>query len=623
VSASKHSRLGVVRTQGDGGTIWALVGEGALASARSEHITTSGLEALPLDRQELNTHVESMMSALEQHSAHRAVTPGGASWLYVHHVPVRRLVTQLVRKLMALEAWPPFAEAPGLMTLAPYEGIIGVRQSSSREYRPYTVTWSGLAYILGASAPYNPMQSARLRKLSAHSPEAKPFPDSTSENLPKTQVVALSWSSRHWQSLLPVLEELARDGRRSVLVDLATDPTEQCSAPMADGISLLPVPAEAFTASGGPPNPTLDDKEIEEPEPTVRLGAHSVRLRRVEQLASALLAMAGGCTQPSWQATTMVERWFEGVLDSTRPHTVIVSNDTSPLGALAVHASERRGISTVHLQHGAWTEETAGWPALHSRHIVVMGERDVVLANAWARHPDAEVHVLGQPRFDALAGLRRETQRQYLKKLLATGLGRRPERILVWACQPFGPDRLQAQAELLLDGLEGVEEDWGLVITPHPVQSTDVFDDLLQRNGRTLVAVADRRVGARGCLAGADALASAHSTCGIEAVLLNIPVLEIGLPEERTLRLAEHGIARRCSTAEDIADALTALRTPQPPHTQAAADAVCRWRGNSATEIAQLIVGRASTDAAQFDHTRHDAPGTAPGLPQGEGVPVR
>ncbi|MET9802495.1 hypothetical protein [Streptomyces sp. NPDC006368] len=34
-----------------------------------------------------------------------------------------------------------------------------------------------------------------------------------------------------------------------------------------------------------------------------------------------------------------------------------------------------------------------------------MGERDLPLAKAWVRHPAAEVHVLGQPRFDALAAL--------------------------------------------------------------------------------------------------------------------------------------------------------------------------------------------------------------------------
>lgn len=65
------------------------------------------------------------------------------------------------------------------------------------------------------------------------------------------------------------------------------------------------------------------------------------------------------------------------------------------------------------------------------------------------------------------------------------------------------------------------------------------------------MAVADSRVGARGCLTGADALASAYSTCGIEAALLGVPVLEIGSPGERTLDLAGHGLARRRSNAHD------------------------------------------------------------------------
>ncbi|MEV0495924.1 hypothetical protein [Streptomyces atratus] len=179
--------------------------------------------------------------------------------------------------------------------------------------------------------------------------------------------------------------------------------------------------------------------------------------------------------------------------------------------------------------HGAWTEESVAWPALHSRDIVVMGERDLPLATAWVRNPAAEVHVLGQPRFDALAGLGREAQRRYLEKLLAPGNRRAPARIAVWSCQPFRPDRLKAQAVLLLDGLRAADGDWGLVIAPHPAQSADTLSPLLRRDGRPLAAVADPRVGARGCLAGADALASAYSTCGIEAALLGVPVLEIVL----------------------------------------------------------------------------------------------
>ncbi|MFB7394694.1 hypothetical protein ACFVFF_04995 [Streptomyces sp. NPDC057680] len=45
--------------------------------------------------------------------------------------------------------------------------------------------------------------------------------------------------------------------------------------------------------------------------------------------------------------------WLDGVLDSTRPHTLLVSNDTSPLGAVAVHTARRHSINTVNVQHGA------------------------------------------------------------------------------------------------------------------------------------------------------------------------------------------------------------------------------------------------------------------------------
>lgn len=89
-------------------------------------------------------------------------------------------------------------------------------------------------------------------------------------------------------------------------------------------------------------------------------------------------------------------------------------------------------MNTVHVQHGSWTAESVAWPTLHSRDIVVMGERDLPLAKAWVRHPAAEVHVLGQPRFDALAGLSREAQRRYRSEGLA-GPHRDAGRASPWA----------------------------------------------------------------------------------------------------------------------------------------------------------------------------------------------
>ncbi|MCX4673029.1 hypothetical protein OG453_41445 [Streptomyces sp. NBC_01381] len=158
MKAQQRSSLGIALTESGGEPLWELVGAGALARLHSDKITTAEPEALPLDRHEVNARVEHVMAQLEAYCSHHMSTPGGAEWLYVQHVPVRRLVTRLVRKLMALSTWTPFAQSPGHLSLAPYEGLIGIRDSSSREYRSYTVTWSGVAYALGARAPYNPVR---------------------------------------------------------------------------------------------------------------------------------------------------------------------------------------------------------------------------------------------------------------------------------------------------------------------------------------------------------------------------------------------------------------------------------------------------------------------------------
>ncbi|MCF2434347.1 hypothetical protein LV779_02960 [Streptomyces thinghirensis] len=59
------------------------------------------------------------MEAVDRYSAKWAATPGGADWLHVQHVPVRRFVAEIVRKLLALNSWAPFASAPGPLIRPP------------------------------------------------------------------------------------------------------------------------------------------------------------------------------------------------------------------------------------------------------------------------------------------------------------------------------------------------------------------------------------------------------------------------------------------------------------------------------------------------------------------------
>ncbi|GAA2342100.1 hypothetical protein [Dactylosporangium salmoneum] len=617
MSARAASGAGLIRSDVTCHQRGALVGDDALDHVTSDHSRTAEPEAVAIDRQELRDLVDSVMDALEHHSSSFASTPGGAGWLHVQHVPARRFVAEIVRKLAALDAWEPSASAPGPLACVPDEGLVGVRPSSSREYLVYTVTWSGIAYLLGAEAPHNPAHSVQLRNRS-HASTVNTEPDPLPSDVRQRDVVALSWTSRHAGTLKPVLVELERDGQTGLLLDLATDPAERCSAPTSASIGLWSAPSDLFTLSG-----TVEGLQPPDDGRLVRVKGYGLQLARLARLLSVLLETSGGCTQPSWRAIVRAESWLDSVLAASRPHTVLLSNDTSPLGALAAHTAERRGVNTVHVQHGAWTAESVAWPALHSRDIVVMGERDRLLAQGWIRHPAAEVHVLGQPRFDALTGLDRQEQRRYLEKLLAAGNRRSPARILVWACQPFRPDHLKAQAELLLDGLRAADGDWGLIIAPHPAQDAQVFASVLTLGGGPLVAVADPRIGARGCLAGGNALASTYSTCGIEAALLDVPVLEIGAPGERTLDLAPHGLATRCHNAGDVAQALSALRDPRPRVPRTAMDEVCRWRGDSAAQIARLITRRAETLVGSSAPVHRDASAATSTPPLAEGVPAR
>ncbi|MFB7394693.1 hypothetical protein [Streptomyces sp. NPDC056191] len=72
-----------------------------------------------------------------------------------------------------------------------------------------------------------------------------------------------------------------------------------------------------------------------------------------------------------------------------------------------------------------------------------------------------------------------------------------------------------------------------------------------------------------------------------------MPVLEIGSPGEHTLGLSEHGLAQRCTSSADVVEALSEIPDPHHPPTQTAKDGVCRWRGDSADQVAQLVLRRA------------------------------
>ncbi|MFY1658804.1 hypothetical protein [Micromonospora sp. WMMD1274] len=548
-----------------------------------EALPATELEIESADRQTVRRLTEQLMTALEGFVKAGVTTPGRASWLHIHHIPVRRLLGQVVRKLLELHSHTPIAVPPELTRSAVDEGLITTRAGNAREYVYYTISWSGLAYILGAPTRRDPLQEPHPLKL-ATAAARQTSSRLTEPGNEKAEVVALTWSSRHADTLLPVLAELRRLGQSTMLLDLATDPAQQI---LPSGMPVHRGPTTLLQLDGGIPY-LISDRADSVNQYLVTAG-HPVCLGRLERLAATLVQMSAGCTQPSWLATVAIESWLTNLLTSAKAQVLMVADDIGPLGALAVHVAERLSVATTNVQHGAWTADAISRPALHARIQIVTGDRDAVLARSWVRHPAAEIHVLGQPRFDTLKAIDRGRQRRYLLQLLQSAGHARVDHVIVLACQPAMPQRINRHIALLVDGLRKAQERWGLVLAPHPAQEPALLQNLI-RPAQVPVVLADAQVGARGCLGGADALASVSSTCGVEAMLLGLPVLEIITGDEPTLGLADHGAALACRTSDDINAALNTITRSRHETPVRVKDAVCRWRGTTARDIADLIL---------------------------------
>lgn len=533
--------------------------------------------------------VEVLMAALEAEYGDALVTAGGVSWLSVHQVPVRRLATRVVRQLLDLD------EVPTPTAFGAAEDLVLASGGMSLGYVAYEPSEAGLSFLLG------------------HGEHGQLIPDGGTPGVPvrpcltvaTAPVCAVSWSSRHAETLLPVLATLADQGVRSTVIDMASEVDQRFPNTPEPGITVLRLPEEALARHGDVPAQRVVRPESER---TVRAGQHEISIGRMARLAVQVLMRSAGCTQPSWAATLYIEQWLDAFLLASHSQVLLCSNDSSPLGALAVRAAERAGADTVYVQHGAWVEGQTSSHAQRCRHVAVMAARDVRVAQTRTRRADARTYVVGQPRFDVLTQVDCVGQRTYLQRTLKEQTGSAPTRIVVWACQPFNEQRLLDQMEVLSEGLRNARGGWGLVVAPHPAQSAEMLSPLLDVMNGVPVALIGSEVGARGCLAGTDALISLSSTCGIEALLLDVPVLELALPATRTLGLSDYGAALRCESSLDITTLLTHIdESPQAVRVPTAArESICHWDGRSADAVADIVT-QALSDSATPDHSAQGA----------------
>jgi Capsule polysaccharide biosynthesis protein len=246
------------------------------------------------------------------------------------------------------------------------------------------------------------------------------------------------------------------------------------------------------------------------------------------------LAQAARVQWP-WSARAMDEA--AAALDRVRPRVAVTYAEAGGWGRAMVLEARRRGIPSVGVQHGFiyrhWLNyrheadeiapdgDDAGAP-LPTRTLLFDGYAAAHLEAA-GHFPPSTLAVTGSPRLDELAARVRAVRPE--RDRIRGEFGAGPDDRVVLVASKFSDVRAELPALLeAASTLPGVR----LIVKPHPADAADDYRRAAGAAARLHVTTPDADLGR--LLAAADALVTINSTVALDAMVLGIPALVGGLP---------------------------------------------------------------------------------------------
>lgn len=239
--------------------------------------------------------------------------------------------------------------------------------------------------------------------------------------------------------------------------------------------------------------------------------------------------------QWTWSARAMDEA--RAALRTIEPDVAVTYAEAGGWGRALVLEARRLGVATIGLQHGFiyrhWlnyqheTDEvlaqgrTAGFP-LPTRTLVFDRYAETSLQTT-GHFPPAAIAITGSPRLDELVarmGTVRE-DRPSLRRSLGVG---EAEHLLVLAAKASEIAPHLGPLFTAITRRPGIR----LVIKPHPAESRGVYERLVPAGAP--VDVQDPHADLGRLLAVADGLVTMNSTVALDALVLGVPALVVGLP---------------------------------------------------------------------------------------------
>lgn len=469
--------------------------------------------------------------------------------LYLHK---QQVVLNLYRTLAALERLVA-RERP--LTMRPVGThrllvVLGAQVARARQIRwvgagPRTPRWIRLARMdARARVLMLASRASRLRRRPARAPDAAPAP------------IAAFVHNAFWRRgfgegsaesyIGPVLDALEAGGRAAVTY-IGVGPASNFRArrwwyPL-QGSSTMVRPIESFAGRG-----TMKESA------RIWRDRHALRRALWQSADVRRHAVINGCDcwdvlrdelagiallQWPWSARAMDEAG--AALDALRPAVALTYAEAGGWGRALILECRRRGIHSVGLQHGFiyrhWLnyrhepDEMAPDPA-HPGDAGFPRPTLTLLFDQYARQhlehqgrfPPESLRVTGSPRLDALVrGANLLTQDDIARARTAAGAD--GARILVLLVTKYR--EAQVVLEAIADAVSAMP-DVQLAIKTHPAETPDAYATVASRATNICVLAADAPLAP--LLRASRAVITVNSTVAIDAAVLGVPALVVGLP---------------------------------------------------------------------------------------------
>jgi len=229
---------------------------------------------------------------------------------------------------------------------------------------------------------------------------------------------------------------------------------------------------------------------------------------------------------------------FSQIIDTIKPDILVIgTEDKSTPVAAHVLLAKKKGIPVLEIRHGIMSPNTPPNPPWSDK-IAVGGEywKEFYITKLGAR--ENQIVVTGWPKFDIYADLKKLDKQK-----------KEPD-VILFATQPIYTDLNLTIIENIGSYVEK-HPNTRLIIKPHPIEKSKVYSQIAKKYKNVISESFDKPIAE--LIASSDVVIMVSSTVGLEAALLDKPIICINTTKEEMASMyISSGVAIEVNRVEEL-----------------------------------------------------------------------